>query len=600
MTTKEERSFIYDQSGDMHPMAYLIAILLSIVIHIALLYFAGNNKIHFMRSVDATVEQRLALREESAIKLDTIYEDPELPFEAVSEPLKDPYDVDVEDLLLTMPTATPGATMEPPVASADLNTSLTPEIQKPPIAETVASPTPWQPREELVTMVDKIVYDEIVPFERRDVPDIERKLFAPDVTLPYEFGKALENAGRIGTPAYVNPAPPKVDDAAVAETLIGGETHMPESVEAGSVASGEEAAEFFKEIPAEVAPAKPIENVLKTTVSVYRPRRSDGYLYFKVDVDRKTEDVLPPLPRDILLVQDASGSLGKERLYFCSQAFRQIIDTLKPTDRLNVLKFNTENSYCFGNVWQSADFVTREAAKAFIDGIVSEGNTDFFNAVKGVLDMPRSKDRVMLVIFASDGRTTAGNLRRDSEIIGEFSKLNNGKVSVFNVGVSKNSNEFLLSMLSFCNRGAAAYISPDRFKIVDKMLGLYQSIANPVLADISFMFDTSAGADVGPKMTTHLYLDRPMQLYGRVPEDRKTVVFQARGVSLGTKYDMVFSLDLDSAEKVGAEAVTDWARAKMYDYVGEYAREPNAMLLYKMNELGRQYDITIPFKDKLF
>ena len=600
MTTKDERSFVYDQGGDMHPMAYMIAILISLVIHIALLYFAGNNRIHFTHGVDATVEQRLALREESAIQLDTIQEDPELPFEALSEPLKDPYDVEVEDLLLTLPTATPGATMEPPATSADLNTGLGAEIQKPPVAETVASPTPWQPREELVAMVDKIVYDEIVPFERRDVPNIERKLFAPDVTLPYELGAALENAGRIGTPAYVNPAPPKVDDAAVAETLIGGEARMTESIEAGSVASGEEAAEFFKEIPAEVAPAKPIENVLKTTVSVYRPRRSDGYAYFKVDIDRKTEDVLPPLPRDILLVQDASGSLGRERLYFCNRAFRQIIDTLKPTDRFNILEFSTENIFCFGNVWQPADTASREAGKTFLDTIVSEGNTDFFNAVKGVLDMPRSKDRVMLVILASDGRTTAGNLRRDSEIIGEFSKLNDGRVSVFNVGVSKNSNEFLLSMLSFCNRGAGAYIAADRFKIVDKMIGLYQSIANPVLADISFMFDSASGADVAPEMTTHLYLDRPMQLYGRVPEDRKTVVFQARGVSQDTKYDMVFSLDLDSATKAGSDAATDWATAKMYDYVGEYAREPNTTLLYKMNELGRQYDITIPFKDKLF
>lgn len=600
MTTKQERSFIYDQSGDMHPMAYVVAIAASVLIHMALLYFAGNNTIYFSRGVEATVEQRLVLREDSAMKLDTIDEDPELPFEAQSEPLKDPYNVDVEELLLAVPTATSGATMEPPAVSADLNMSLGPAIQKPPVAQQVASPTPWQPREELVAMVDKIVYDEITPFERRDVPDIERKLFAPDVTLPYELSKALENAGRIGTPAYVNPVPPKVDDAAVAETLIGGEARMPEAVEAGPVASGEDAAEFFKEIPAEVAPAKPIENVLKTTVSVYRPRRSDGYIYFKVDVDRKTEDVLPPMPRDILLVQDASASLGQERLQFCSQAFHQILDTLKPTDRINVLKFNTVNTYCFGTTWQSADLATRAKAKAFVNAIQSEGNTDIFNAVKGVLDMPRSNDRVMLVILASDGRTTAGNLRRDSEIIGEFSKLNDGKVSVFNVGVSKSSNEFLLSMLSFCNRGGAAYISPDRFKIEAEVTGLYRSIANPVLADISFMFDSSSGADVAPQMTTHLYLDRPMQLYGRVPEDRTTVVFQARGVSQGKKYDMVFELDLQTAAKASSNLAMDWARAKMYDYVGEHAREPNAMLLYKMNELGRQYDITIPFKDRLF
>ena len=449
-------------------------------------------------------------------------------------------------------------------------------------------------------VVDKIVYDDVVPFARRDVPDIDRAMFTPDISLDYKLSEAIEGAATIGTPAYVEPAPPKVDDAEIAQTLVGGEERMPEAVEADSVASGETATEFLREIPAEVAPAKPIENVLKTGLAVYRPRRSDGHVYFRVDIERKGAEVLPPLPRDILLVQDASASLSIERLHFCRQAFVDLVGSLPPTDRLNVVKFNTQTSSAFGKTWRNADAAAKAEARTFIAGIEPEGNTDIFNAMNAVLDMPRDPNRVMIVILASDGRSTAGDVRRDSEIIGKFSALNKGGVSVFNIGVSKSSNEFLLSMLSFSNRGGAAAIADDRFGIPGAIKNLYAGLSSPVLADISFMFDSASRADVAPAMTTHLYLDRPMQLFGRVPEGTKQVVFQARGTANGKRYDMVFDLDLENGRPADKELATAWATARMYDFVSEHARNPDPMLLAEMNDLGRQYDVTIPFRKRLF
>lgn len=600
MTTNHEKRVPYEEGGDLHLFIGVISIIVSVALHIILVFFAGDSKINFVRALTATLEQKLALRNDSAMHLETVQADPEIPLEKTAEPETDPYDVKIEEIFLSVPTATQGAAFEPPPAASDLNSGLVPEIQMPVIAEKVEPITPWQPREEVLTISEKIVYENIVPFQRRDVPDIERRLFTPDVSLQYELKTALETANRVGTPAYVNPAPPKVDDATVAETLEGGERRMPESIQAGTVASGEAATEFLKEIPSEVAPAKPIENVLQATVSLYRPRRSDGYAYFRIDVERKAADVLPAIPRDILLVQDASASLSPERLHFCRQAFAAVVDGLKPTDRFNVVKFNTLNTFCFGTTWRSPDDAARNEAKAFINAIQSEGNTDIFNAVNAVLEMPRDQNRVMVVILASDGRTTAGETRRDSEIIGKFSKLNDGKVSVFNVGVSKSSNEFLLSMLSFCNRGGAASIADDRFDIVKTVDRLYGTVGNPVLSNISFIFDSASRAEVAPAMTTHLYLDRPMQLFGRVPENTKQVIFQARGTAIGKKYDMVFDLDLDNASVADKKLAKEWATARMYDYVAEFARKPHPMLLADMNELGRAYDVTIPFKDRLF
>lgn len=590
-----------EDSGEFHYLPFIIALVVSLLIHGTLLYFAGDRKITFTGDLMSSIEQKLALLADSSIQVETVEDDPELPIPEREQNQTNPYDVNIEDIFLSVPTATPAGTFEPPVASEDAATRAQPEFQKPGVASVAETVVPWQPREEILMMTDKIIYQDIVPFKRLDVPDIERKTFAPDVTVAYQLTEAIEGAGTVGTPAYVEPAPPKVDQVAMAETLKGGETRMPEPAPVDeTVANEEQVSDFFKEVPEEAAPAKPIEDVLKTNLSVYRPRRSDGYVYFRVDIERKGEDVLPPLGRDILFVQDASASLSIDRLHFCRQAFIDLVGALQPTDRLNVMKFNTQTSAAFGMDWRVADAAAKEDAKAFIRGIQPEGNTDLYKAMSAVLALPRDPHRVMLVILATDGRSTAGDVRRDSEIIGQFSAENRGRASIFNLGVSKSSNEFLLSMLSFCNRGGAAVISDDRFGIPDTMKKLLDGIQSPVLSDISFMFDATSRAEVAPAMTTHLYLDRPMQLYGRVKEGVQDVVFQARGTANGKRYDMVFPLDLRTGKVAGKELVKAWATARMYDYVSEHARHPDPMILSEMTDLGREYDITIPFRKRLF
>ncbi len=600
MAAQNESSPMYGGSGELHPFAYIGAIAISIVLHVILAFFAGDAKIYFLgASSGMTSEQKLKLRAESSFKVEMAKEDPAEPVVDLPIPKADPFEVDLEEVMLNTPSDTPGALFEPPPSPADLDPGLGVELKAPSVVEDVVPEIPWQPREEIIAISDQIVFADEVPYERVDIPEIDRQMFAPDVVGPYEFGKAIRSSPVAGTPAYVNPAPPKLDYSKFAESLIGGDMRMPDAVEAGPVASGQEATAFLREIPADVAPAVPIENVLKTTVKVHRPRRGD-YEYFQADIERKGENVLPPLPRDVLLVQDASASLSETRLRFCREAFITVVDNLKPEDRLNVMTFNTRNELCFSNGWQRADSATKEQAKRFIRAMRTEGNTDFYNAMLGVLDLPRDPNRVLLVIVASDGKPTAGDIQRDSEIIGQFSKLNGGRVSVFGVGVSRGSNEFLLSMLSFCNRGGAASVADDRFSIVDTIGNVYGSIGSPVLADISFLFDSTSNAEVAPEMTTHLYLDRPMRLYGRVAKGTTELVFQARGEAMGKKYDMVFQLDLEKAEVADKTLIEKWATARMYDLVAKFARTQNSLLLDSMDKLGREYDITIPFKKRLF
>ena len=592
------------ESGDSHATFFVAAVVGSIAAHFLLGYFAGETRIDLVRASDApSLRQRITLREESAM-ISRVVPPEELPPElrpAETEPLPRPEAVPPDELLPVPDAATSVSALDPPPASGPWADAVA-GVEPPAPVAAPDSIVPWQPRERIIEIASRFANDEIAYVPRRVVPDVERVLGAPDVAPPARPPASLEEAlGGAGGPVYAPPALPTEDPAPPPAVLSGTEPEVPEAVRADPAPDGQTASAFIVEAPEDVAPAKPIENVLDAGIAVYRPRRDDGFIYFRVEVRRKGADVLPAIPRDVLLAQDASRSISPERLHFCREAILGAIsDSLLPTDRFNVLAFNVTNRYAFGPTWRPVTPDNLAEASAFVAGVTPAGNTDIYNAVKGVLDLPIDPHRATIVFLLSDGVATAGDVRRDSQIIGEFSRLNAGNVSVFNVGVSSRSDEYLLSMLSFCNRGGPAAMAADRFHIPDVFENAFRSVGSPVLSDLRFMFDTASGAVVAPHMTENLYLDRPLRLYGRAPIGTRDVTFQARGVNADRKYDMVFSLRLGnpapgSGEK---EIAREWARTRIYDLVADYARAPRPAILDEMNALGAAHDVPVPFRDR--
>ena len=325
-------------------------------------------------------------------------------------------------------------------------------------------------------------------------------------------------------------------------------------------------------------------------------------MYFEVDIRRKGADVLPAIPRDVVFAQDASRSIAPQRLAACREALKRAFRSglLREGDRFEVTAFNTTNVWAFGRSWRAATPAAVDEAARFVDSIRPDGNTDLYSAARSVLSLPRSPDRAVIAILVSDGVATQGDIRRDSEIIGEFSRVNDGNVSVFGVGVSPRSDEYLLSMLSLCNRGGPAVLPRDRFSIPDALVGAFAEIGTPVLSDIRFSFDTASGAVVGPKTTENLYLERPLRLFGRAEAGTREVVFQARGVNAGRAYDMVFDLSLGDPEpgRGDPSIAKKWARTRIYDLVAEHIRTGDAAALAEMAEIGREHGVPIPFKEK--
>ena len=228
----------------------------------------------------------------------------------------------------------------------------------------------------------------------------------------------------------------------------------------------------------------------------------------------------------------------------------------------------------------------------------SEGKTDILASVRALQTLPRTPGRPQIAIVITDGRATAG-ITESTEIIGAFTRMNNGVCSVFTLGTHGRANSYLLDLLSFCNRGASVVVTSGRWDIPKHIEALADSVARPVLGNVNVTTDLASQADLHPLPSANLFADRTLEFYGSTPAGVTNVVVHMRGEGGQARCDVIFRLDLASAPHGDDSIRQGWARRKMHSLIGEYAREPSPALLKEMRALSRQYRLPIPYRDQL-
>lgn len=404
-----------------------------------------------------------------------------------------------------------------------------------------------------------------------------------------ETKKALENAAKKGTPS-ANPKEGQIAAETNKKTLTPVEKRAKETQK--QIATIQENVEYV-----------PIDDLLSIGMESYKDSRDPSKIYFQIQIQPNQKKAMPSVPKDIVFVQDVSGSMGfkgRDGMQSYRRGLSNAIKTLNTGDRFNIVTFRESFSYCFPDTWAAPTPENYRKAEEFIKGVHAYGNTDLFASMKALAELPRDPRRPMIVFVITDGVATSG-LVRNAEIISEFSQLNNGMMSVYMFGTRSNSNAYLLDMLTYCNRGN--FSLPSRtlssWDIPDKMQEEVEKIRNPLMGDIMVVFDSASAAEVYPQNTPNLYRDRPLLLSGVCPSTTKEIVFQIRGLAATKGYDSVFRLPISQVHQGTKRLKLRWAQQKMYHLAGEYSRHHSPALLGKMREIHSQFSIPIPYEKKL-
>ncbi|MDR0993532.1 MAG: VWA domain-containing protein [Verrucomicrobiota bacterium] len=444
-------------------------------------------------------------------------------------------------------------------------------------------------RQDILQIERQMAEKERAALPRVVVPAVARISGVPDVVRPADADAIAEAVAWAEGAEDLVARPLAVLEAAEPAALA-----MIEAAKQGEQTAGERLREqgaFLDEKSADVTDLAPMEQLLDVHVATYRATEEEA-VYFELSLSRAGVEALPVIPKDILLVQDCSESITRSKLDFFKEGIVAYLRTLTTADRLNVMRYSDTPVLCFEE-WQPVTSDSLQEAVRFTDAMRARGQTDLFYPLQQMLKIPRHPGRPMIVVLMTDGRPTMGTVD-SSEIIMRFSKANRGRVSVFTIGAGERVNSFLLDLLGHNNRGGA-WIMPRREQIPAVVARAARELSRPVLANLEYRFSGDSAAEVYPATLTHLYLDRPLRLVGRCPLEQTSAVLQIVGDNGAQKRDMVFALDLATAENGGEGIRREWVAQKIYTLLNDHMISGKNDIIRDIHALSRRHNVPLPY-----
>ena len=272
---------------------------------------------------------------------------------------------------------------------------------------------------------------------------------------------------------------------------------------------------------------------------------ADGWTYFRATVTPKLN--LPSVPKDVVILLDASGSIGSTRLASCREASRRILRTCTNTgDRFNLVAFRDRFSYAFRS-WRECDAKSFAEGDRWLDNLASYGRTDVFATIRSVLTLPRDPKRPLIAMVVTDGDANEG-VSETKEILSKFTELNDGLVSVYMYGVRRTANRELIDVLTHGNRGESSiYGSRWKDESGDGIDAFSERFRDPLLTDLRVVFASALRAEAYPTALKNLYRGNSVTITGRVPGTPASIDFSLKGLAGDNAYEGFFRLPLTSA-----------------------------------------------------
>lgn len=303
-------------------------------------------------------------------------------------------------------------------------------------------------------------------------------------------------------------------------------------------------------------------NELVKHVSTVVSSTTDGeWTYFRLRIMPKKS--LQVVPKDVVVLIDASGSIGKDRMRSIRAAAKQILRSATNTgDRFNLVAFRDRFSYAFRR-WQECTVESFDSSDKWLDRVVPHGRTDVFATIASVLTLPRDPTRPLIALVVTDGDANAG-VSDTAEILSKFTALNDGLVSVYMYGVKSSANRELIDVLTRGNRGESFIFDGWRWSAGSGIEGLSERFRDPVLSDIKIVFSSATAAEAYPRRLKNLYRGETLEVSGRVPAGTAEVAFSMKGLNGAKAYEGFFRLSLASAA-ADNEAAAAWHGERAID-----------------------------------
>lgn len=228
----------------------------------------------------------------------------------------------------------------------------------------------------------------------------------------------------------------------------------------------------------------PVRGSDEPAISVlsYAPRNEDGFALITLSPPAVTSRVTR---RDVTLVLDVSGSMSGVKIRQARAAGKQLLATLRPSDRFRLIDFSTDvRSFRDGFVRATPANIAE--GLRYLESLDASGSTNISGALDAALQGDTPPGRLSLVLFVTDGEPTVGE-RSPEAIAAHVTRLRRDR-RIFSFGVGAELNAALVERLAVEGGGTAHFVRPE--ESVERAVSIVASrLSNPVITDIRVYAD---------------------------------------------------------------------------------------------------------------
>ena len=234
---------------------------------------------------------------------------------------------------------------------------------------------------------------------------------------------------------------------------------------------------------------------------------ADGF--FALLLAPRPDAGVSPLPKDVLVVLDRSGSMEGEKFFQAQEALRYILNHLNPDDRFNLVSFST-GIMSFADVMKPIS--AADEAISWVNGLSAAGSTDINRALLEAAAMS-DQERPTYLIFLTDGLPTEGVVDV-VDILENLEEAVMANLRMHAFGVGYDVDTFLLDSLAERHHGSSTYVVPGE-QIDEILSGFYARISSPVLTNLELDFGDLDVFDLYPSPLPDLFEGDQIVVVGR-------------------------------------------------------------------------------------
>ncbi|MGE5252337.1 MAG: AgmX/PglI C-terminal domain-containing protein, partial [Planctomycetaceae bacterium] len=313
---------------------------------------------------------------------------------------------------------------------------------------------------------------------------------------------------------------------------------------------------------------------------LYEGEKENFFLLMMQPPRRVSQKEVPG--REYIFVVDVSGSMHGFPLEISKKLLKNLIGSLRPSDRFNVLLFSGGSSV-MAEESLPATPENMSRALSLIDRQKGGGGTELLRALNRALKLPKPENYSRTLVIATDGYV------RVEEEVFDLMRENLGEANMFAFGIGTAVNRHLIEGMARVGMGEPFIITKPE-EAPAQAERFCQMIQSPVLTRVKVNFQGFSAYDVEPPAVPDVLADRPVIVFGkwRGPRHGKITL---SGISGNGSYREV--LDVRTIKPIRSNSALRylWARHRIA-LLSDYNKlRPNDQRIREVTDLGLAYNL---------